>query len=141
GEDLSYELTYDSDMLSGSVSSDILSLTSESNGLSTFSLTASDARGESATITFEIMVRDDDETIDIYPNPVTDIVNFRMGEDVDGTLEVKAYNSNGVLVETQNIDISTFSPASMDLSNYSSGEYELKLTYNEIEITENIVKL
>uniref|UniRef100_UPI00356769E1 S8 family serine peptidase n=1 Tax=Labilibaculum sp. TaxID=2060723 RepID=UPI00356769E1 len=39
GEDLSYELTYDSDMLSGSVSSDILSLTSESNGLSTFSLT------------------------------------------------------------------------------------------------------
>lgn len=141
GEDLSYELTYDSDMLSGSVSSDILSLTSESNGLSTFSLTASDARGESATITFEIMVRDDDETIDIYPNPVTDIVNFRMGEDVDGSLQVKAYNSSGVLVETKNIDISTFSPASMDLSDYSSGQYELQITYNEIEISENIVKL
>jgi subtilisin family serine protease len=141
GEDLSYELTYESDMLSGSVSSDVLSLTSESNGLSTFSVTASDARGESATITFEIMVRDDDETIDIYPNPVTDFVNFRMGEDVDGTLQVKAYNSNGVLVETQNVDISTFSPGSMDLSDYSSGEYELQITYEEIEISENIVKL
>jgi hypothetical protein len=141
GEVLSYEISYDSSMLNGSVSNHILSLTSKSNGLSTFNVTAFDARGESATITFSIMVREDEKTIDIYPNPVTDIVNFRMGENVDGTLQVKAYNSSGVLVDTQNVDISTFSPGSMDLSDYKSGVYELKLRYDETEFSENIVKL
>ncbi len=141
GEVLSYEISYDSSMLNGSVSNHILSLTSKSNGLSTFSVTASDARGESATNTFSIMVREDEKTIDIYPNPVTDIVNFRMGENVDGTLLVNAFNSLGVLVDTQNVDISTFSPGSMDLSDFKSGVYELKFTYDETEFSENIVKL
>lgn len=141
GEDLDYELSYSSSYVTASVSNDILTITPESYGLSTFSITASDAKEETASISFEIMVRDDSSDIDIYPNPVTDVVNIRMGEDIDGELTIKFYNDNAVLVNEVSTTISTFSPASTDISTMSSGQYLLKITYDEQEFEENIIKL
>lgn len=141
GEDLDYDLSYDVDMVSTYTNDDNLIIKSNSYGLTTINITATDARGEECEMTMIVMMRDNDSEIDVYPNPVTDTVNFRMGDDVDGDLIVKVYNSNGVLVEENTTSISTYSPASMDLSDLASGEYELRMTYDNTEMETNIVKL
>ncbi len=141
GEDLDFAMSYDSDYLKVSENSNKLIITPVINGLSTITVTASDARGETATTSFQVMVRDDSEEIDIYPNPVSDIVYFRMGEDIDGELSVAIYNSNGVLVDERSTDISAFSPGSLNLSDLSTGQYDLEINYNDSKIKRNIVKL
>jgi len=141
GEDLDYDLSYDSELLSADTDDDELTISSSSYGLTTIEVTASDAKGESCSMEIVVMMRDDDSTIDVYPNPVSDYVYFRMGEDVDGSLQVAVYNSNGVLVEEGTKAISTYVPASMDLSDLASGEYTLKMTYEDEEMETDIVKL
>ncbi len=99
GEDLDFEISYQSSILKATEYSNTLTITPVTNGLSTITVTASDARGETATTSFQVMVRDDNEEIDVYPNPVSDFVYFRMGEEIEGKLNVVIYNSNGVLVD------------------------------------------
>ncbi len=141
GDILNYSLDYDTAMIKASVSSQTLTLTPKSNGLSTITITARDYLNEEVSTSFNVMIRDDNEAIDIYPNPVTDLVYFRMGENVDLTLKVEIYNDNGVLKDIKNTDISTFSPGSINLSDLSSGQYTLKITYNNEELVRNIIKL
>ncbi len=141
GEELNYNIDYTSSQVTASLSDQTLTLTPKTKGLSTITITAYDARDAEVSTSFQLMLRDDSEEIDVYPNPVTDYVYFRMGEDVSGTLNVKIYNDNGVLKDTRNLSISTFSPASTDLSDLSSGQYSLKITYNNEEIERNIIKL
>lgn len=140
-EDLKYKLDYSSSFLGGTVSGNILTIAPNSNGISTFTITAFDARGESVSINFLVMIRDDSQEVDVYPNPVLDDVNIRMGEDVDGDLHVEVYNDAGVLIKELKTTISTFVPARVDLSDLASGQYVLKLNYNNIEMNRNIVKL
>lgn len=141
GETLEYSLNYSSSYLDASVSDETLTINPQSNGLSSFTITASDARGKTAAITFQVMVRNNEQAIDIYPNPVTEKVYFRMGEDIDGDLKIEIYNDNGVKVKDITTYIATFSPASADLSDLTSGQYLLKITYNNQEFERNIVKL
>ncbi len=141
GDELSYTLDYSSSMVTASVAGQTLNLTPASYGLSTITITGSDYLDAEVSTSFQIMMRNDSTMIDVYPNPVTDVVNLRMGEDVDGTLNVKVYNSNGVVKDIQNVSISTFSPASMDLSGLSSGSYVLKMTYENQECKKDIIKL
>ncbi len=141
GEDLDFEISYQSSILKATEYSNTLTITPVTNGLSTITVIASDARGETATTSFQVMVRDDSEEIDVYPNPVSDFVYFRMGEEVEGTLNVVIYNSNGVLVDERNTDISAFTPGSLNLSDLSTGQYKLEINYNDTKINRNIVKL
>ncbi|MCW3786997.1 S8 family serine peptidase [Plebeiibacterium sediminum] len=141
GEDLDFDITFNSNYINVSEIYNSLTINPVINGLSTVTITASDARGETATATFQVMVRDDSNEIDIYPNPVSDIVNFRMGEDVNGALNVSIYNSNGGLVDQRNTSISAFAPGSLNLSDLSTGQYELEINYNNTVIKRNIVKL
>ncbi len=141
GEDLEFDISYESSYLKATESSNTLTITPVINGLSTITVTASDARGETASTSFQVMIRDDNEEIDVYPNPVSDILYFRMGEDIDGELNVTIYNSNGVLVDERNTDISAFAPGSLNLSDLSTGQYELEINYNDSKIKRNIVKL
>jgi len=141
GEDLKYKLDYTSSFLSGLVSSNTLTITPSSYGVSIFTVTANDARSQSVSISFSVMIRDDSQVVDVYPNPVSDYVNIRMGENVDGNIQVEIYNDSGVLIKEQSTSISTFVPARINVSDFSSGQYVLKMKYNNIEMNRNIVKL
>ncbi|WP_152541789.1 T9SS type A sorting domain-containing protein [Saccharicrinis fermentans] len=140
-EDLQYKLAFSASYLDASISNNILSLTPLSNGLSTLEITALDARQASASTTFQVMIRNDSMPIDIYPNPVTDLINFRMGDEIDGNIEIEFYNDKAVMVNKLSIPISTFSPASSNISNMASGQYLLKIKYNNQEFERNIIKL
>ncbi len=141
GEDLSYYLSYDESIMSASVSGNTLTMTPSSAGLTSFTVTASDALGAEASLSFKVMSRDGSNEIDLYPNPVVDKLNVRMGNSIDGTISVEIYNTNGVLRDTKTADISTFSPAQLDLSGLSTGSYTLKIQYETQTFERNIVKL
>jgi len=141
GETLRYSINYDESMMSAKVNIGKLTIEPTKFGLSQFSITASDALGEKATLSFQVMIRDDSRDVDVYPNPVVDKLNIRMGNSVEGSIEVEIFNSDGVLRDTKNTDISTFSPAQLDLSHLSAGSYNLKIQYNSQTFERNIVKL
>ncbi len=141
GEDLSYDLSYDESIMSASVSGNTLTMTPSSAGLTSFTVTASDALGAEASLSFKVMSRDGSNEIDLYPNPVVDKLNVRMGNSIDGTISVEIYNTNGVLRDTKTASITTFSPAQLDLSGLSTGSYTLKIQYKTQSFERNIVKL
>lgn len=140
GESLEFTIHSDYGLLTTSLSDDVLTIQSQSFGLSEIEIVATDARGTYCTFTIVVMMRSDEADIDIYPNPVSDVAYFRMGEGIDGEISVDVFNNSGVLVMQETAEISTFSPANMDFSELAAGMYSLKIVYGDQVMTRNIVK-
>ena len=116
-----------------------LYVVSLSYGLSQVTITATDAMGKSATQQFSILVRDDNQIVDIYPNPVADFVWLRTGEDQQALVTI--YSNSGAKVFESKMDISPFEPAKIDMSSFSGGVYNVRIKYDEKEIKKQVIKL
>jgi subtilisin family serine protease len=108
-------------------------------GLAQITVTATDAMGLSVSQQFSVLVRDEHQPIDIYPNPVKDFMYLRTGEDVHALVTI--FNSAGVKVFEQETAISPFAPVKIDLSTHSGGVYNVNVKYNGNEIKKQIIKL
>ncbi|GHU69344.1 hypothetical protein FACS189413_08090 [Bacteroidia bacterium] len=108
-------------------------------GLAQVTIKATDAIGVSVAQQFSVLIRDDRQTIDIYPNPVKDFVWLRTGKDVRALVTI--FNNAGAKVFESETDISPFAPAKIDLSTYSGGVYNVNVKYDENEIKKQIIKL
>ncbi|MFR9504313.1 MAG: subtilase family N-terminal domain-containing protein [Rikenellaceae bacterium] len=140
GESLSYKSTSSASSVAHLVpSSGLLYITSMSYGNADISLTATDSRSEVATTSFRILVRDPENEVDLYPNPVVDLLNVRMGE--EHTTQIDIYNTSGGKVYSGSVEVSPFDPAKIDLSDLSAGNYTVIMSYDGTELTRNIVKL
>lgn len=95
--------------------------------------------GKSATQQLSILVRDDSQIVDIYPNPVTDFVWLRTGEDQNALVTI--YSNSGAKVFESKMDISPFEPAKIDMSSFSGGVYNVHIKYDEKEIKKQVIKL
>ena len=74
------------------------------------------------------------DTIKIYPNPVSEVINIKTGND-NLLQKVTLYNSLGVkVIETKT------TPGSLNISHLQNGIYTLILKYNEGVITKKLVK-
>ncbi len=118
---------------------DVLYITSKGYGNATITLTATDFNGATAEVSFMIVVRDSSVEVDLYPNPVVDVLNVRMGAEY--TTQIDIFNTSGGKVYSGSVDVSPFEAGQIDLSALSSGSYTLNLTYEGKELTRNIVKL
>jgi serine protease len=141
GEKLSYSIVFNNKLLHAYINQESLYITTKLPGLSELTVVATDGLGETSTMTFKVMVRDDGELVDIYPNPVVDHMNIRMGESVTGNLSVEVYNSNGLKVTSEEVAISPFAPGRINLSQLKSGSYVVRIVYDEIDVKRNFVKL
>lgn len=108
-------------------------------GLAEISMTATDAMGLSVTQQFSVLVRDDKQLIDVYPNPVKDFVWLRTAHDRRAT--VIMYNSAGAKVFENDLEIKPFSPAKIDMSKFSGGVYSLHFKFSDQEIKQQLIKL
>lgn len=141
GEKLSYNVSFSSKAVHASVSQDILYLTGRSSGLSDVELIATDNSGERVVLNFKVLVRDDSQEVDLYPMPVKDVLNIRMGEDVTGTIDVAVVSLSGNTVLKRTVEINPFSPGQLNLSDIPGGSYRIELNFKGKALIRNIVKL
>lgn len=142
GEVLNYEITSSvSGLIKAEVVNEVLTITSLKAGKASVTVKASDYFGKSVTLDWVVMSRDGTQVVDLYPNPAVDVVNIRMGQDVNGTVGVKLYNSAGALVLEDAVTVRPFEPGVLNISKLSGGSYTIVIAYNGKEVKSNIVKL
>lgn len=104
-------------------------------------MTASDNSGETAIYRLKVVVRDGAGPVDLYPNPVVDVLTIRPGvESAKGTVRVLS-NSGSVVYKSENEILSVFSPLKVDMSGVPGGIYTVVIGYDGIEIKQNVAKL
>ncbi len=142
---LSYEVKLaDPSFADVSNSEGILTVTTRGVGTSQLTVTAKDPRGLSATTTVTIVCRNAERTMDLYPVPVKKdgVLNIRMGDDVDGTIEVTLFkNSSGVKVFDKTADISPGAPVTVNIGSLPTGTYKVTVKYENTETSKIITKL
>lgn len=142
GEILNYEIISSIDgLIKAEVSNEVLTITTLKTGKSTITIKASDFFGKFVSREFVLMSRDGSKEIELYPNPAVDVVNIRMGQEVNGPVNVKVYNSAGVLVLEESVVVKPFEPGVLNVSKLSGGTYTLVAACNGKEVKGNIVKL
>ena len=100
-------------------------LTTLGYGLTTATITATDACKASCSISFMILVRDETRPVDLYPNPVITTLNIRPG--TEGQLEVAISNKAGATVWSGSVAAGPFAPMAVDMSNQPGGTYYVRI--------------
>ena len=115
-----------------------LSITTGGFGMTTVTVSASDAGSESCSISFRILVRDDSRPVDLYPNPVVDRLHIRPGQ--DGRFAIAIYNKVGATLWSDSVDAGPFSPLSVDFTKQPGGTYYVRIDGPGINDLFTIVK-
>lgn len=142
GEELSYTFEFSrSDVANMTYSDGRFQVTSMNYGVSEIKVTGTDVRGESVSQSFRVLVRSSDEPLTLYPNPVRDELNIRVGDDVK-SVSLKLLSALGnIAFEGNFTDVSPFEPVQADLSAIAAGSYVAVVTVDGTEYRRQIVKL
>lgn len=124
---------------SANINNDLLNVTGKKIGMTTMTVSASDALGASCSFDILVLTRDGNQQVDLYPNPVTDILNIRTGQEIQADITITS--SSGALVYKGTVNITPFDPARIDMTSFSGGVYAVTINLKGKTITRNIVKL
>ena len=126
GEKLTYTINIsDQSVAHLNASGNTLTLTLMGYGLTTATVTATDACKASCTFSFKVLIRDGSRPVDIYPNPVINNLNIR--PDQDDNIKVTITNKAGAKVWSQAVDAGPFNPLQIDMSGMPGGMYYVKI--------------
>ena len=129
GEELKYSFAIDNETVVNMTGQEgKFYLTPMNYGYATVTVTGTDVRGESASQSFRVLVRDGSNSVDIYPNPVSDYLYVRTSESASASL--KLINVLGTTVFEQTLTITPFEPAKIDVTGFESGIYTVILNHN-----------
>lgn len=139
-EQLKYECELSNPKVAhASAKGDKLYITATGYGSTEVTLYAKDAKGEKASLTFRILVRNSNKAMDIYPNPVKDVMY--VATEMEGKAEIAVVTSTGKRVVEQSSESSLFNPAKVDLSALAPGVYAVVVKTGGKEFKETVVKL
>ncbi len=140
GEPLTYEFTYsDNSVAYLNLSASQIIGTTLKYGLTSVTITAKDAKGDSASIDFMLLVRDPKQAYSAYPNPVVKNLYIATGQNLEPA-QVRVASETGAVVFDDTVQASAFVPASVDMSACAPGKYHLTLKFGSKEYTQIIVK-
>ncbi len=142
GEPLNFAVTSSTtgNIVKTTLNGSTLTIQGNNYGTASLTLTASDALGAKSNFTILILLRDGTRIVDLYPNPVKDILNIRVGETTSADIIITS--STGVQVyKATSVTISPFQPAQVNMSSFSAGVYSVGIHFNGEKIIRNIVKL
>lgn len=106
------------------------------DGASTGSLTLT----ETVSSLFEVKTLP--VSLDIFPNPVQDILNLSIESDIRGTFDLNVFNLKGQLLQQEVVQLSvTNSYQQVNVDNLPKGNYILQLTDEDKMITKKMIKL
>lgn len=119
----------------------VLKITSKFYGTAILNVTATDARGENIVQRLEILVRNGSHPYDLYPNPVQDRLNIRPGAK-SADVKVKIIGASGAVFFDGSVgEGSPFSPAAIDMTDASAGQYTVVINNGSEEYKTKVVKL
>ena len=118
---------------------DILQITLTGYGLSSVSVTATDGKGASAKADIPIMVKAEENLVEIYPIPTATLLNVRTGETKLTTIEIETMSDKCIFSTTGNIG--AFEPAVIDMTAFAPGRYRVRVTIDDLVHTRVITKL
>ena len=137
-----YSLSYDRSMLFlQELPSGEFSIMPLKFGRSEVDVTATDEGGNSTVCTFAVLCRDDSREVDLYPNPVKDVMHIRMGRNVTGRVNVSVYDASARRVLVSDVQIAPTEPASVDMSSLGGGSYTVRLSWDGGSLARTVVKL
>ena len=140
GEDLSYVITLGNTMVCNmTYASGTFHLTPLNYGNVDVTVEGTDVRGEKVSQSFRVLVRDGSRSMDLYPNPVSDVLNIRTGE--KGTWHVRIISQTGAVFYEADREIGPFDPASIDMKDAFPGVFTIFLTRDGKEEKYSIVKI
>ena len=83
-----------------------------------------------------------DVSLNVFPNPVDDVLNMEITSKVNGIFEARVYNMFGQVVQIDQIGLSTGeNKLSLSVNDLSEGSYLLQITDGEYMTSKKIVKL
>ena len=116
----------DRSVVATEVSGSKVTFTGRKVGRTKVTLTASDAKGESASQSFVLVVRDSASPLDVYPNPATDHINIRPGADsIDASVTIA--NQAGTVVYSAGKTLGINSPLRVEVGALAPGRYTVRL--------------
>lgn len=118
----------------------LLTIEAVKYGVSEIRVTATDMGGMKLTQTFRVTARDDSNPVDLYPNPVGDRLNIRMGQNVEGTIGVRIFTSAGTEAYSGYVHISPYEPAVIQVGNLARGPYIVEVSWRGAVYRDSIVK-
>ncbi|MBR5034394.1 MAG: S8 family serine peptidase [Bacteroidales bacterium] len=141
GETPSYTASTDNTgVLRTRVVGNTISLIPQQYGYVTVTVTAADNRGETASCTFKMLIRDESVAAEIYPNPTTDgRIFIRVGQ--LQAVEYEIRNAVGSIIVSSSAAIDPFEPQMIDLSGCAAGVFKITVKTSGETITKEIVKL
>lgn len=136
GESLTYKVTASSKTIEAEVSDGKLSIKTKGYGSATVTVTASDAKGATCSSVMRVMVKDADNLVEMYPIPVTDVLNIRTGEEKETDIVIKS--ASGDVVHEIKGPVSAFDPAVIDMKHCAPGRYIVTVTIGT-DTTEKVI--
>lgn len=142
GEELSYSFEFSHpDVANMTYSGGKFLITSMGYGVSDIKVTGTDVRGEKVSQSIKVLVRSDSKALSLYPNPVYDKMNIRVGNDVP-SLSLKIVSALGsVAYEEAFQNVSPFEPLTVDLTELTPATYTAVVVMDGVEYKQQIVKL
>lgn len=108
-------------------------------GLCKFSVTASDAKNASCSLEFNLMSKNPDNPVEMYPVPVTDCLTIRTGLPVETYVSVTTLS--GTVVHESLSTVSAFEPEVIDMKSCAPGRYRVKVIVGGKEYDRIVTKI
>ncbi len=134
-----YRLTPSTTIVKFKMNGNKLDMTAYAFGSATVTIVASDPHGESATQEFELIVRDNVNPVDLYPNPVVSDLNLRAPNQMKADVVISSKTGAKVL-EENGVEFGPFNPKKFDLSGLAPGMYYVTINGDGVEGSYSILK-
>jgi len=146
GETLSYIITLDGASVNFVYEKGNFILTPMEYGYTDVTVVAKDVRGQQVSQSFRCLVRQSDNAVDVYPNPVKDYLYFRSSDNPETPLEqanakIKVIAPTGQTYYKGDLTITAFDPGVVNMTYAGPGLYSVSVEYGSQTYKYNIVKL
>ena len=132
GETPVYSVVYDNEeVVAAVVEEGVLNISALGYGMASLAITATDCLGEKVSSSFKILVRNPDNPVEIYPNPVSDKLYIRTGEDCSDVSIAITGVSGSAVYSVSGLSVSPFDPVSVDVSGFGAGVYAVTINYGD----------
>ena len=112
-----------------------------SAGITSIRITATDEVEANETVVLDVVVKNPDAPLDVYPSPATTEVYVRSDTQTAENVTVTVYSSTGAKVAGLSEEASAFSPVRVDVSSLAPGAYTLVAEYSGRRESKRFVKI